>query len=773
MANKREKTRAPKPRTPSQHTKTVLLFLLIALLCTGAFAASYLCSLDIASKLDPQKIYGVAQSTLVYDKDGNVAANIHGTEDRVWLSLDQIPENMKNAVIAAEDVRFYSHNGVDVKRIFGALWQDLKAGSLDQGASTLTQQLIKNSMLSREKTFSRKIEEALLSIELERRYTKDEILEMYLNYNYFGAGAYGIEAAAQTYFGVSARALSLDQCALLAGILKSSANYAPHRKPENALKRRNLVLSQMEKYGYITAEQAANAKAQPLTLHMAQQTNAYGWYVDQSLEEAAEKLGISYDDLHKGGYRIYTAMDSKLQAAAEALFSEEANFPKAAKDGTLPQAALCVVRPGTGQICAMVGGRKYEVQRGLNRAANVRRQPGSVTKPLIVYAPALESGLYTAASVLNDEPMDFDGYKPKNFGNKYYGKVTLRTAVAKSLNVPAVSIVNTLGVETVQAFAQKAGLPLTDSDAGLSMALGGLKSGFSPMEIASGYAMVADGGMYHAPHTVLRIENSAGTLLYQAEETGTRAMSQDNSFILTDILRSTVEEGTGKKLAVLHVPLAGKTGTNDYEGVGNRDIWCAAYNPDFAAVVWMGYDETDKAHCLPASATGGSYPAKLLQVLYAAYYEGQTGPWFAQPPTVEKVNFVKSALNKGETVLAKETDDKDVYSEYIAQKQAAAMKQTTYGAAVLQFSVACNAEGKPVLTFLPSSAIARYQVIRQTGQTETVLDTLSYAMQISYTDRTAPMEQPVQYYIRPVDSEGRPTGTPSQRLYIRPMVPQP
>ncbi len=208
--------------------KTSLLFLCVAFVCVATFMASYVFGLHLTDKLDKEHIYGVAQSTLVYDKDGNVVANIHGVEDRTWVALSEVPECVKQAVISAEDVRFYAHAGLDIKRIFGALWADIKSGSLDQGASTLTQQLIKNSLLTREKAWSRKIEEALLAVEMERRYTKDEILEMYLNYNYFGAGAYGVEAAAQTYFQIHASQLSVDQAALLAGILKSSDNYAPH-----------------------------------------------------------------------------------------------------------------------------------------------------------------------------------------------------------------------------------------------------------------------------------------------------------------------------------------------------------------------------------------------------------------------------------------------------------------------------------------------------------------------------------------------------------------
>ena len=494
--------------------------------------------------------------------------------------------------------------------------------------------------------------------------------------------------------------------------------------------------------------------------------------MDASLEEAASILNISYDDLQKGGYRIYTAMDQKMQAAAESIFANSEYFPENAEDGTVPQAALSVVDASNGQICALIGGREYEVQRGLNRATQVKRQPGSVTKPLLVYAPALESGKYTAVSLLNDEPTDFDGYQPKNFGDKYNGIVTLRTAVAKSLNVPAVSVLDTIGIEESTNFANSIGLSCNAEEVGLSLALGGLKDGFSPVQIASAYTVLANGGTYYAPKMVTKIENSAGEVLYQVQENGNQVLSEDTSFILCDILQSVVEEGTGKKLSVENVPLAGKTGTNDYEGIGNRDIWSAAFNPDFAAVVWMGYDTTDQAHCLPSSATGGTYPAKVIQALFSAYYEGQQGPWFEAPPTVEKVSLDEQALLSGETKLADE-NTQQVLDEYLSVEQVATLSQTNYGAAVLEFSVQCNDEGQPVLLFSPSSSIAQYQVIRVINDQEECLETLSYQPTLTFTDPTAPLEQTIQYYIQPVDAQSQPIGTASQRIMVRPMKPVP
>ncbi|MFR7473335.1 MAG: transglycosylase domain-containing protein, partial [Christensenellales bacterium] len=314
------------------------------------------------------------------------------------------------------------------------------------------------------------------------------------------------------------------------------------------------------KYGYITADQCAQAQAVPLTLHM-KEDNAQ-WLVCGC--EPERQLPYCTFPMMICKVSIYTAMDQRMQSTAEALFADAAS----AKHPTvLCQAALNVV-DASRTVCALIGGREYEVQRGLNRATQVKRQPGSVTKPLLVYAPALEEGSFTAASILKDEPTDFDGYQPKNFGDTYNGLVTLRTAVAKSLNVPAVSVLNSIGLETSVSFANSIGLTCNQEELGLSMALGGLSDGFSPLQISSAYAVLANGGTYHAPKMVTRIENNAGEVLYQSDGQGTQVLGEDTTFILCDILQSVVEEGTGKKLFVENVPLAGKTGTNDYEGKG-------------------------------------------------------------------------------------------------------------------------------------------------------------------------------------------------------------
>lgn len=751
--------------------KITLLFLLVALICAGAFGASYLFGLDIASQLDPQQIYGADQSTLLYDTNDNVFANMHGLENRIWVSIDTVPQYVKDAFIATEDIRFYSHNGVDVKRIAGALIADIKAGALVEGASTITQQLIKNSFLTRKKTWSRKIEEALLALELERRYTKDEILEMYLNYNYFGAGAYGIEAAAQTYFSKSASQLTVWEGATLAGILKSPTRYAPHTNPDNAFERRNTVLSLMNRYGFLSDADLQTAKAQPLGLNLSEEKQTYGWYADAAMEQACEILGITDQELIAGGYRIYTAMDAELQALCEQAFADDSLFPENAADGTQPQAAIAIVSPKDGRVLAMVGGRSYTVQRGLNRATDIQRQPGSAIKPLMVYAPALSRKTYTAASMLEDAPKSFGEYTPSNFGNEYMGWVTLRTAVIHSLNIPAVEVLNATGIEASKDFAKAIGIPFEQTDNGLSLALGGFSTGVSPLQLAGGYAALASMGEYHTPTLIRSIENAQGEVLYQAKTQGTRVLSEQTAFILSDILAQAITEGTGKNLAIDHVPLCGKSGTNGYEDIGNRDSWFAAYNADLAAVAWMGYDVTDDAHVLPKSATGGAYTAKLLRAVLEPYYQDKVAPTYTAPNGIVKVKLQKTALMQNRLVLADETTPaEEIVEDYILSEQLPTPAQT-FNCSVFDFAVGLSETGHPVLTFSASSDLAQYAIYRESAEGIGLLTALAYAPTLRYEDESAAYGTAYTYYVQPIASDGAPMGESSPKLVVVPQQP--
>ena len=593
---------------------------------------------------DVYRITGCDRTSIIYDGQSDVVTRLHGVQDRTWVSISELQPSTVYAFISAEDVRFFEHEGVDVIRIAGAIVADIKAGSYVQGASTISQQLIKLSHLTSEKTISRKAEEAALAYEMERQYSKEDILEMYLNYVYFGGGYYGIEAAAEGYFGVHASDLTLDQSAMLAGILKSPSGYAPHINYAASINRRNNILRLMRDYGYITDDEKKQAAAKRPTILHDKNEEYSGYYTDAVTKSAAALMGITVDELIRGGYSIYSAMDSDIQHYCEEMFKNGELFP--AEDS---EAAIVVLEPSTGMVVAMVGGRSYTGGISFNRATDIRRQPGSVIKPVIAYAPAFEYLNYTAADMILDEETTFADYTPSNYGNKYYGWVTVREAVTKSLNVPAVKTLSAVGVYRAKDFAKRCGIEFDDKDDSLALALGGFTYGVSPLQIAGAYSCFASGGIYNTPTLIKKITDRNGLTVYEYRQDSRRVMSEANAYILTSMLKSVVTEGTGHRLNTLDIPIAGKTGTVGLAN-GNRDAWMAGYTPEYTAVVWQGYD-SDRLGLLPSSATGGTYPALMLYELFNHIYpDGRSGD-FEKPESVKQYSIDAKTLKKQHKVV--------------------------------------------------------------------------------------------------------------------------
>lgn len=593
---------------------------------------------------DVYRITGCDRTSIIYDGQSDVVTRLHGVQDRTWVSISELQPSTVYAFISAEDARFFEHEGVDVIRIAGAIVADIKAGSYVQGASTISQQLIKLSHLTSEKTISRKAEEAALAYEMERQYSKEDILEMYLNYVYFGGGYYGIEAAAEGYFGVHASDLTLDQSAMLAGILKSPSGYAPHINYAASINRRNNILRLMRDYGYITDDEKKQASARRPTILHDKREEYSGYYTDAATKSAAALMGITVDELIRGGYSIYSAMDSDIQHYCEEMFKNGELFP--AEDS---EAAIVVLEPSTGMVVAMVGGRSYTGGISFNRATDIRRQPGSVIKPVITYAPAFEYLNYTAADMILDEETTFADYTPSNYGNKYYGWVTVREAVTKSLNVPAVKTLSAVGVYRAKDFAKRCGIEFDDKDDSLALALGGFTYGVSPLQIAGAYSCFASGGIYNTPTLIKKITDRNGLTVYEYRQDSRRVMSEANAYILTSMLKSVVTEGTGHRLNTLDIPIAGKTGTVGLAN-GNRDAWMAGYTPEYTAVVWQGYD-SDRLGLLPSSATGGTYPALMLYELFNHIYpDGRSGD-FEKPESVKQYSIDAKTLKKQHKVV--------------------------------------------------------------------------------------------------------------------------
>ncbi|MEG0767049.1 MAG: transglycosylase domain-containing protein, partial [Clostridia bacterium] len=527
-------------------------------------------------------------------------------------------------------------------------------------------QLVKLSHLTAEKTLARKVQEIYLAWQLEQDFGKDDILAMYLNLVYFGNGAYGIQAAAQAYFGKDVDALTLSEGATLAAAIKAPSAYAPHIKPDANRNRRLYVLDVMAENQMIPQKTADTAKEEVITV-ITQQAQAlpYGWYVDAALAEAEERLGVSSEELLSGGYRIYTALDPILQDIADGLYANAKNFPDNAKDGKPVQSAMAVVDAATGELRALVGGRAYEVRRGLNRATQMRRQPGSVLKPLAVYAPAIQLG-YTTASVLLDEPGDFNGYTPRNAGNRYYGPVTLRTAVAHSLNVSTVRLLREIGMPASRSFLQSAGIPLDPDDRNLSLALGSMRVGITPAELAASYALFANGGVYHAPHIITRIIGPDGTSCYTPQTQAQHALSTQNAYLMTSLLQSVTSWGTGSKLRNAGVPIAGKTGTVSLnDNTGNRDVWMAAFNPALSVSIWMGFDVTDSSHKLAGWQSGGDAPASLAAAFFKKAYVRGGAPSFVPPEGIISLSLDEQSVKvRGEPMLSSAfTPEKYRYDE--------------------------------------------------------------------------------------------------------------
>lgn len=740
--------------------KKVLLTILAALIgVLLLFCAAFYVFFDVPDwqKLDISKLSALAQTSSMYDMNGELMSELRGSENRIIVSLDEIPLHTRQAFIAAEDLRFYDHRGIDVYRILGALRSNLKSGSLAEGASTITQQLAKLTHLSAEKTIRRKLEEINLAFQIEKVYNKDEILAMYLNTVYFGRGAYGIQAAAQAYFGVDAEDLTLNQSASLAAIIKAPSIYAPHISPSNNRSRRQYILSVMAENGFISQEEKQAALDESIwVLAQEAEKQLYSWYIDEALRESAELLGLSADEVIQGGFKIYTAYDARLQTIADEVYADSSFFPAAASDGTPIQSAMAVVDTNNGAVLAMIGGRDYTVRRGLNRATQMRRQPGSALKPLAVYGPALELG-YTTASVLLDEKTSFGGYTPRNAGDRYYGLVTMRTAIRNSLNTTAVRLLEEIGLDASIQYLNKMGIPTRNSDRNLSLALGSMTYGVTPVELAAAYVPYANGGIYHQPYCVERIETVDGSNVYERKDSGKQVLSAQNAFLMTSLLQSVVSSGTGTRMLAANTPIAGKTGTVSMTG-GNRDIWMTAYTPEISVAVWMGYDQTDAKHKISNGITGGRNTASLAAAFFKKAYADREKPDFSQPDGLVWLTLDKRALtSRGSIMLASDKTPKEYrLSEVFAASNRPYAVSDIWQApdAPSSFYVAHNASGYPELHFKASSD-ARYRIQRDSVGESVILTEMiaSSGQALSFLDSTAQAGILYTYRIIPIHEE--------------------
>lgn len=665
----------------------------------------------------------MSEASTIYDAN-NKEVGVLARENREIVEAKDIPQRVSNAFIATEDRRFQQHGGVDFWAIGRAIAKDIVARSAVEGGSTITQQLAKNMFLNSDKTFFRKGTEMSIALALENNKTKDEIMTMYLNRIFFGSGAYGIKAAAKVYFGKSdLNQLETWEIATLAAIPKAPSTYSPLRNPDKSKERRAVVLKLMADQGYITEEEMNKAKDVDYVPPPAGNKQDLMAYQDYIVKEAVETYHLQEDKLLRGGYKIYTTMDVNAQRTMEQAFNNPKLFQKDGPEQKM-QGSMVILNNKDGGIVAMVGGRDY-VNKGLNRAV-VPRQPGSSFKPIVVYAPAIETGDYNPYSKLKDEERDYNGYSPRNYDGVYRGEVDMFEAVRKSINAPAVWLLSEIKLNTGMSFAKKMEIPFDPKDTNLAIALGGMTKGVTPLQMAQAYTSFANNGYMNKAHAIREIVDGDGEKTV-FKPSVTKVMSPKTAYYMTELLRGVVDGGTGTA-AKMNRPVAGKTGTTqlDLKGLekNNRDVWFVGYTPEWTAAVWMGFDKTDTKHyVIPAS---GPLPAAMFKEVMSKSMAKMPVTSFTKPDGVSDIKEPPTAVT-------------NLTAEYVKD----------------------NRKVKLAWTGDPGNDLGSYQVFRKDAKEQDFKKILEVKSAFEVNDLDVKPGETYQYYVVPFNIQSNQTGDKS------------
>ena len=601
----KKKSRIPEPVRKFwrryQLTKIVLILIGIMVLTVGGYLFFLAKTANVGDLQEALKA-----TTIIYDKDGAEAGTLSGQKG-TYVELDAISDNLENAVIATEDRSFYKNSGINYQRTILAVLTLGRSG----GGSTITQQLAKNAFLTQEQTISRKAREFFLALEINKKYSKQEILTMYLNNAYFGNGVWGVEDASQKYFGISASDLTIEQSAVLAGMLKGPEIYNPYYSLENAINRRDTVLQNMVNAGYIDQATAdvgfqVDLASQLADTYTGKQDNySYPSYFDAVIAEAIDRYGLKESDIINNGYRIYTEMDQNSQASMQVIFNDKTMFPTSSYDGTSAQAASVALNPTTGGVRALVGrvnSSEDAVFRTFNFATQAKRSPGSTIKPLVAYAPAVAAG-WAIDAPLDNHTETYVDYTLHNDDYSTSDTIPMYQALALSYNLPVAYIVNTLGIDKAFEFGQKFGLDMENVEKVLGASIGsGVET--NPLQMAQAYSAFANDGVMKDAHLITRIETAGGKVLAQHRETSTKVIDRSVADKMTSMMLGTYTNGTGVSADATNYYLAGKTGTTETSFDVNlvNDQWYIAYTPDLVISQWVGFEQTDENHYIDSSS---------------------------------------------------------------------------------------------------------------------------------------------------------------------------
>lgn len=621
--------------------KTTFLILLIIIVSVLVLTIVFINNIMGISdaKFDKEKLILSSREAVVFDFNNNEIKNT--VETKKIVSLDQMPQNLIDAFISIEDKDFFKHTGLNYKRIVKAMFNNLKQFSFVEGASTISQQLIKNTHLSQEKTIKRKLKEMLLTKKLEKEFSKKDILETYLNIIYFGENSYGVERASNTYFNKSVGDLTLSECATLAGIIRSPVKYSPIYNFENCLNRRNLVLKEMLKDKKISTGQYEEAINETLSVTLPEQNNLSinNLYVNATYSEAQKLLGISENELRCGNYKIYTYYEPDKQTAVFNVANNPENYHKNSF-GNVSDSLMILIDNKTKGVNAFYGKSSYNL-------IDFVRQPGSAIKPILVYAPALDLGLINPSTKLSDTQTNFNGYTPNNVGNVFHGDVSVSESIAKSLNIPAVKTLQYVGIEKAKNFAKSAGVNFDARDEGLAIALGGFTTGISLKDLTNTFVPFANSGCYAKANFIRKISDNFGRTIYEHKPQNTQIMGSDTAYLMTKMLSDACVNGTSMRLKNLPFQVAGKTGTVARKGTNqNTDAYSIAYTTNHTMGVWFGNYSLDDKYVLESKNNGGTFATSAIKQCFSEIYKNNPPNNFEVPNNVEEVEIDAKLYNE-------------------------------------------------------------------------------------------------------------------------------
>ena len=619
----------------------------------GIFASLWVVSINSSLKFDEQSLKQINTNFYIFDSENSPLYESDNQVEKV--SLDTLPDYIPASFLSIEDKKFYEHKGLNYKRILKALYNNIKSGSRAEGASTISQQLIKNTHLSSEKTITRKVKEMLLTKKMEKVLTKNEILETYLNAIYFGNGAYGLESASKTYFNKPAKMLTIAESATLAGIIKSPRKYSPIYEKEACLNRRNVVLNEMQKDKVITLDEYQKAVSEPLTLNLSTK-KGQNFYEKAVIEEACKELNLSEKDLASKGYYIFTYLDKQAQNSLTNSINND-DFYQQNSFGNTADSAGIVIDNTTGGIIAFNGKSDYDI-------VNMKRSPGSSIKPILVYAPSLESGVISPITPILDEPTSFDGYKPQNVGGKYYGYISATQSVEKSLNIPAIKIMQVTGIEKCKEMAKNCGIEFDKNDKNYAIALGGMTSGTTVKQLANSYTPFAQNGAFLEAKFIRKICDKNGNVICKNNAQSHQVMSEETAYLMTEMLQSGVKKGTSSRLRDLPYELAGKTGTVGIKNTNlNSDVWSVAYTKNHTFGVWLGNSTGDKKYMLEGSNNGGTFCTSMLKQTISSFYDNSNkkAGTFEMPKGVVKVELDSQELENNHALMLADSNTPEIF----------------------------------------------------------------------------------------------------------------